>query len=75
MDSLTKMAFTQHEHTAWQRVVAELRDAGVDLNTNDSLTHALKQWGESMGELRHPDVHPLREDLPWYERIAPKVLS
>ena len=40
------------EWEAWQRVVKELNNKGIDINNEAALTSVLKAWGERYHELR-----------------------
>ena len=41
------------EWMAWRKIVAELRLQGININNQDNLTKALKEWGERYADWRN----------------------
>jgi len=56
-------AESRSEHEAWLSVVAELTNAGVDMDaeSSDQLTKALILWGERLAQLRARQSPQLRD--------------
>ena len=41
----------RREWLAWQRIVRELKELGIDINNNDKLTKAITVWGDEYHNL------------------------
>ena len=62
MNEMQKLEIMNDSWIAWTSVCNELKEIGVDINTQDWLNSALVRWGEAIAKLRSAQLEERRKN-------------